>query len=169
MKKHYEMDTLTFTLRGETTVIITGTNEYGISVLVAQYDFNDNGYKFYNDLQGKEVEVSRVGTILNYLFKNGMTWWSDKEIETAKKNWATIKKSKEKEHKAFLKERDEQQAQYFIEALERLEDTHTRIATSVAHHSDEALTDIVQRSYKRASKKTVQKVCKAIQGYNEGQ
>lgn len=167
MKKHYEIENITFTLREKTTVLINSINEYGFEVKVAQFDFSDNGYKFYYDLKGKQKEVKRISTIINYLLKNGMPWWSVKEINQAKQNYKDIKKEEERQYKYELRQKDIKFLNDFIEGLNSYNPIYVDICNNVKNYDDETLLRIIKRTFKNPSKVMINHLFETIKKFNE--
>lgn len=165
-RKYYRIDTITFKLKNDTIVLIEAKNDIDVTVKVAQFDFRDNGYRFYYDLDGNQKDVKRISTILNYLLNNGMTWWSHKEINIAKENAKKLKKEEEKEYKLELREKAEQKAREMIEGIKKENDKYINMCESLKNKDDDTLYQLVKNTFKYAKKKTIDEVFSTIKEYN---
>lgn len=165
---YYNTYSMQFELRDETIVVITAQDDNGFNIKVAQFNFLENGSKFYYDLKGNQKEVTRISTILNYLFKNGMQWWSDKEIKTAKENAKRIKSEENKAYKQELKQRDELKANEMIQGIKEHEEKYINICKNIEKYDDEKLFEMVTNTFKHASKKVLNEVYNTINDYNSG-
>lgn len=165
-RKYYRTDTITFKLKNATTVLIEAKNDFDVIVKVAQFDFRDNGYKFYYDLNGNQKDVKRISTIINYLLENGMTWWSQKEINIAKENAKKMKEKEEKKYKLELRERDEQKAKEVIEGIKKENDKYINMCESLKNKDDDILYQLVKNTFKHAKKRVINEVFNTIKEYN---
>lgn len=170
MNNYYTVDYVKFELTGEqnTIIIIKSENEYGMEIKVAQYDFRENGYKFYYDLKGNKKEVARFSTIMNYLFKQKeYLGWDDQLVNTAKENAKRIKLEENKARKQELKQLDEKKASEMLNGIKNNESRYIKICENVKQYDNEKLYTMVQNTFKHASKKVINQVYNAIIEYNE--
>ena len=162
----YKTDYVMIESKEETTVRIFAENDLYQNKLIGYFDFyNMDGW--YYDLNGKQKEVQRFSTIMNYLFKqNDMLGWDDSLVEKAKQNAKQMRITESKKRKLELKEADENKAFEMLEGIKQHQEKYIRICESVKNKSDEELNQLVERTFKNASNKTIEAVFNAIQKYN---
>lgn len=160
----YNLSAPTFKIEGEdqTIIRIYENDEYYNQVRVASFDFRYNEGWFKN-VNGKEREVKRFSTIMNYLFSvEENLFWSPGTVETAKNNAKQLKKKMEREYKEELKQRDENKAIELINRINNKDDFFVNQVEKFEAMTQEELLKVVTNTVKKASKKTVKAVMQAI-------
>ena len=164
--KMYKTDYVMIESKEETKIRISAENDLYQTKLIGYFDFY-NMIGWYYDINGKQKEVQRFSTIMNYLFKqNDMLGWDDQLVEKAKQNAKQMKADENKKRKVELKDVDEKKASDMLEGIKQKQERYISICKNVENKSDEELLQLVERTFKNASKKTIEAVFNAIKQYN---
>ena len=161
MNNSYKTNYVQFLLKDETNISIMSEDQYYTEKKIGHFDFIYN-IGWYYTLEGKQVEVKRFNTILNYFFKVDSNFgWTDKDVIQAKENAKQLKKDMDKQYKNERKAKHEKEAMDFIN--NRL---NNEIAEKYQAKSFDELHSLVSNSFRYASKKTIDQVVNALLNYS---
>ena len=161
MTNYYKTNYVQFLLKGETSISIVSEDQHYIEKKIGSFDFIYN-IGWYYTLEGKQVEVKRFSTILNYFFKVDSNFgWTDKEVLQAKENAKQLKKDMDKQSKIDCKEKHEKNAMDFINNI-----LNSEVAEKYQSKSFDELHSLISNTFRYASKNTIDNVVNAILNYS---
>lgn len=149
----------------QTKVVLWSENYYYNKTVIGQFDFYYNeGYYF--TLEGKKVEVKRLSTIMNYLFKcNENLSWDYVKFEIAKSNVKKIKSDEKKEYEMELKQKSLSKIEEFKNGVKKQEEKIIKVCELMVDKDDEYLKTAIKNTFKYADKKQLDEMFEFIRNY----